>query len=101
VTPEKAQTINIVVQTIGAIIVSTMVASCFLLALVMAYRSKDPQSVSLLVGAIVTSFATMVGYWLGSSMSSKNKDSLIANSSPTVVVQPDPPKFPPPPKAVV
>lgn len=58
----------------GAIITSILSSSAFVLALVVAYLSQDHTNVSLLVGAVIANFSTVVSFWLGSSSGSQRKD---------------------------
>jgi hypothetical protein len=66
------------VRTYGSIAVSALIASGFILALVISYLSQDQTNTSLLVGAIIANFSTAVSYWLGSSAGSRSKDDVIA-----------------------
>jgi hypothetical protein len=64
-------------MTWGAIITSALSGCGFLAALLVAYMSKDQANLSLLVGAVVTNFATVVSFWLGSSAGSQKKDEIL------------------------
>jgi hypothetical protein len=65
------------VATIGPIVVSVVVLSIFLAAIIIAWWTKD-SSLQILLGMAGTNAATAVGYWLGSSSGSKTKDATIA-----------------------
>jgi hypothetical protein len=80
----------------GAIIVSVLIVLGFVLGLYEAYAHNDQHNVDMLGNLINNAVMIVVGYWLGSSMSSQKKDSLLLNATPTV----DDGKIPPPPKAV-
>ncbi|HXI47160.1 MAG TPA: hypothetical protein VNH39_01130 [Steroidobacteraceae bacterium] len=47
-------------------------------ALALSYWKGDTSSNSMIVGAIIGQFATVVGYYFGSSESSQKKDTTIA-----------------------
>jgi len=67
----------------GAIAVSITVLVTFVGALVVSFFIKDQTMMSLTVGAAVANATTAVGYWLGSSRGSQQKDETIAASHPT------------------
>jgi lipopolysaccharide export LptBFGC system permease protein LptF len=54
-------------------------------ALGLSYINADNSSTSMIVGAIIGQFATVVGYYFGSSESSQKKDAVIASAVPAVV----------------
>lgn len=66
--------------TWGPIVVSVVVLSIFLAAIVIAWWTKD-SSLQILLGMAGTNAATAVGYWLGSSSGSKTKDATIASQA--------------------
>lgn len=66
----------------GPVIVSVLVLSIFLSAIVIAWWTKDT-SLQVLLGMAGTNAGTAVGYWLGSSSGSKSKDSLLASQATT------------------
>lgn len=68
-------------RNIGAMITSVFASTAFLVAFVVAYFSKDQTNLSLLVGAIISNFTTVVNFWLGSSLGSRQKDAEIAKMS--------------------
>jgi hypothetical protein len=49
-------------------------------ALGLSYAKADSSSTSMIVGAIIGQFATVVGYYFGSSESSQKKDAVIAGA---------------------
>jgi len=51
-------------------------------ALALSYLNADSSSTSMIVGAIIGQFATVVGYYFGSSESSQKKDAVIASAVP-------------------
>jgi lipopolysaccharide export LptBFGC system permease protein LptF len=53
-------------------------------ALALSYAKADSSSTSMIVGAIIGQFATVVGYYFGSSESSQKKDATIAAALPPV-----------------
>lgn len=86
-----------IVQLYGAIIVSVLIVLGFVLGLYEAYAHNDQHNVDMLGNLINNAVMIVVGYWLGSSMSSQKKDTLLLNAAPPVV---EDDKIPPPPKAV-
>jgi len=54
-------------------------------ALGLSYAKSDNSSTSMIVGAIIGQFATVVGYYFGSSESSQKKDATIAAAIPAAV----------------
>ena len=65
-----------------------MIPRYFRLALGLAFWKGDNSSQSMIIGAIIGQFATVVGYYFGSSESSQKKDATIAGALPQ---QPEPP----------
>jgi amino acid transporter len=72
-------------QLWGAVIISTMVAFCFIFALYYAYEKGDQNNIIALVQAIIVQFTIVVGFWVGSSAGSRGKDAMLAASTPTTV----------------
>ncbi len=68
-----------VLREYGAIVVSVLVTVAFLVALGVAYLSKDQANLGLLIGAIIAQFSGVVQYWVGSSLSSAKKDDVLSN----------------------
>ncbi len=66
-------------------------------ALALSYWKGDTSSNSMIVGAIIGQFATVVGYYFGSSESSQKKDATMAALLPAPTVAPA--DTPPPPPA--
>lgn len=64
------------VMVIGAIVVSAISTIGFVVALVLAFLSKDSGNQQLMIGAVVANATTVVSYWLGSSMGSTHKTAL-------------------------
>ena len=62
-------------------------------ALVLAYWKGDNSSQSMIIGAIIGQFATVVGYYFGSSESSQKKDATIGAMLPVPPEAPPPPSF--------
>mgnify|MGYP001184906596 CR=1 FL=1 len=46
------------------------------------YKGDNPQGVNLIIGTLLTTFGTVVGYFYGSSKGSADKTDIIANSTP-------------------
>ncbi len=63
----------------GAIVVSVLVTIAFLVALGVAYLSKDQSNLGLLIGAVIAQFSGVVSYWVGSSVGSAKKDDVLSN----------------------
>jgi len=64
-----------------------IVAGFFALMIVLVYTSVPEQNkdlLNLVVGALIGSFATVVGYFYGSSLGSSDKNELLKNSKPNV-----------------
>jgi hypothetical protein len=66
----------------GAIVMSVIICVIFGAALVFGYLSDDRTILNMLVGAAISNFTIVVGYWVGSSSSSAKKDDVIAESAP-------------------
>jgi len=81
-------------KNLGAIIVSTIVSAGFIsVVFLWFYRpltmSSDAfQVLTILVGALTSNFTTVVGYWLGSSAGSSNKDELLMRQNAALQAQP-------------
>ncbi len=60
------------------------------IALGLSYWRGDNSSTSMIVGAIIGQFATVVGYYFGSSESSQKKDATIAAALPVPTNPPAP-----------
>lgn len=71
----------------GAILVSIFVLAIFLAAIVIAWWSKD-SSLQILLGMAGTNAATAVGFWLGSSSGSRDKDQTIAQQAASAAPTP-------------
>lgn len=76
-----------VVMLYGAIAISLATSVEFLSALIMAYWSKDAPGISNLVQAVIVNTASVVGFWIGSSVGSMRKTELQAAQTP-----PQPPR---------
>lgn len=61
----------------GSIVISLVVLMVFLAALTIAWKTSDA-SLPLLLGAASANATTAVGFWLGSSRGSQQKDTVIA-----------------------
>jgi uncharacterized membrane protein len=66
-------------MTWGAIVTSVVAGIAFIVALTIAYMSKDQSNLGVLVGIVGGGFNTTIGFWLGSSAGSQKKDVLLAN----------------------
>lgn len=67
----------------GPVIVSIVVVVGFFAILIMWLLTKastvpPSEGLSIMLGAMSAGFTTVVGYWMGSSAGSKNKDAAIA-----------------------
>lgn len=69
------KTREIYMYVLGAIVVIGFFA-------VIVFKLLKNQDVQLEVGALIGSFATIVGYFFGSSKGSSDKTELLANSTP-------------------
>ncbi len=47
----------------------------------LGYTPKDSQALTMLIGALIAAFTTVVQYWMGSSVGSKIKDVTLATLS--------------------
>ena len=68
----------------GRVIISTIVVAGFIgVTFLYMTRKLDgnavPEILSILLGALATNFTAVVGYWIGSSASSTQKDTTIQN----------------------
>ena len=63
---------------LGALIVIGFFATLIYLI----YSGKYPESVNLVIGALLGAFGTVVGYFYGSSKGSSDKDALLHQSTP-------------------
>lgn len=61
------------------------------------YKGDNPQSVNLVVGTLLTTFGTVVGYFFGASKRDSETDNLLANSTPPVPIPPQTSPTPPVP----
>ena len=61
-------------MTLGAIVVSVLISGAFMAAFFIAYYMKDQANMSLLTGAVISNFTTVVAFWMGSSAGSQKKD---------------------------
>ena len=66
------------IRLIVAIIVSVATSLAFFLALAVAYLKNDETNIGLMIGAVIANSTTVVGFWLGSSISSQQKTDLLA-----------------------
>ncbi len=84
----------------GAFVISVMVTAGFIAALAytMIHGVQDNPTLQNLVGSLTTAFSMVVGYWIGSSVSSRNKDDTIATQAAAIkaepVLEPAAPKAP-------
>jgi uncharacterized PurR-regulated membrane protein YhhQ (DUF165 family) len=67
----------------GPVIISVIVVTGFFAILVLWLVTKassvpPSEGLSIMLGAMASAFTTVVGYWMGSSAGSKNKDAAIA-----------------------
>jgi hypothetical protein len=69
----------------GAFVISLIVVLAFvgMLVYAMIRGIADSQVLQLLTGSLVSSFSTVIAYWIGSSSSSKGKDAVIAQQAST------------------
>lgn len=65
---------NKLLTNIGTILVSILIVIGFIFVYYLAYANKDMSSVNTLNGIIAGAMGTVVGYWVGSSAGSRNKD---------------------------
>ena len=80
---------SLIPATIISVIVTLILAS--IVVFVFYYKvDLNPQVADfakVLSGAIVTKFGTVVDYWLGSSIGSKQKDDILINNSNSNLTQ--------------
>lgn len=88
-----------IVQLYGAITVSVLIVFGFILELYLAYMHDDQHTKDTIANLINNAVMIVLGYWVGSSMSSQKKDTMLMNALPPPPVD-DGEKLPPPPKAV-
>jgi uncharacterized membrane protein len=62
----------------GAPIVSVFALAIFLVAIVIAYFTKEQTLLTVLLTAASVNATTVIGYWVGSSSGSAKKDDVIA-----------------------
>lgn len=65
--------------TWGAIVASGIAGAAFIVALVIAYLSKDQANLPLLIGSVISNFSTVVSFWVGSSAGSQKKDEMLGS----------------------
>lgn len=68
----------------GRVVISLVVVTGFIgITLLYMTRKLDggavPEILSILLGALATNFTAVIGYWIGSSASSSQKDTTIQN----------------------
>jgi len=68
------------VAILGPVVVSIFAEVVFVLAITVAWWTKDP-SLGILLGAASAQATTAAGYWLGSSSGSRAKDKTIADQA--------------------
>lgn len=66
----------------GSALVSTFSLGLLLAALVFAYLTKNDNLLIILAGVIATNATSVVGFYVGSSVSSQAKDATISNQLP-------------------
>lgn len=71
----------------GSIIVSCVTLLIFMVALAIAWWTKDA-SLPILVGVAATNASTAISFWLGSSSGSQKKDGVIAQQAASAVPVP-------------
>jgi hypothetical protein len=54
----------------------------FAVLAVLIVSGKYPEAVNLVIGTLLTTFGTVVGYFFGSSKGSADKTAMLANSTP-------------------
>ncbi len=84
---------------LGAFIISFIVCVmfCVLLGYAMVRGLQDNAPLNQLTGSLIAAFSTVIAYWIGSSSSSKDKDSVIAqqaNTTAAAVAQTSPVPLP-------
>lgn len=67
-----------ILRTYGAIITSVLVVVLVGAVGVFAYATHDQSTMQIVAGAVVAQFATVVGFWVGSSISSQQKDEALS-----------------------
>lgn len=74
---------EIFMYALGAMITFGFFATLIFLII----SGKFPESVNLVIGTLLTTFGTVVGYFFGSSKGSSDKNEIIANSTPNTPPQ--------------
>lgn len=64
-------------RSVGVIVVSIVSLIIFVIALVVAWKTDDPNR-GILLGMAGSNATTVVGYWLGSSTGAQKKEDTIA-----------------------
>ena len=65
----------------GAVAISTYICLIFVCCLVLAVWTRDSAMQQLLIGVAAGQFAIMCGFWLGSSVSSAQKDEQLSKQA--------------------
>jgi hypothetical protein len=73
------------IRTYGAIAISVLASLIFSICLALAFWSKDTAMQQLLIGVAAGQFSAVVGYWIGSSASSAQKDEQLEKRPPPTV----------------
>lgn len=69
------------ISTYAAPVISAITLGVFCVAYLIAYLSKDGNSLTMMSGAIIGMAGTVVNFWVGSSSGSQAKDVTIAAQS--------------------
>lgn len=79
-------------ENFGAFVISVIVVGIFgaVLCYTMIHGAKDDPTLQSLIGALTTAFSMVVGYWIGSSSGSKQKDALLADHTQRLLSPPPP-----------
>lgn len=67
----------------GSTIVSVFSLALLLVALLFAFLTHNDNLLVILAGVIATNSTTIIGFWVGSSLSSQAKDATISAQLPT------------------
>lgn len=70
---------EIYMYVLGALIV----IGFFVILTYLVFHGKYESTINLLIGTLIGSFTTVVGYFFGSSMGSANKDKLLHDKNNT------------------
>jgi hypothetical protein len=70
------------IRTYGAIAISILASLIFAICLGLAFWTKDAAMQQLLIGVAAGQFSAVVGYWIGSSASSAQKDEQLEPKKP-------------------